>query len=343
MSFISNVLKSVGNIVGDPVVQTVADIASGGTTAPYFAVYDVATGNPTGAVANAIDAYSTGNFPGGGAQQPAAPIDTAGVVTGTGGDPGSFTSGAGTGTGDFTTSVSNSLIPSLGDGSAFFNPGTNFGDLSQGTTFGAGGSGLSLDGMSAGGMGYSASADPTQQNQSWWQQLNPFTSGTPTGGGGAPNGGIGKVSGALGIAGGLYGLYNGYQMQQLAKQMQNPYTSQYQQQLAQLMANPASYQNTPAYQSQYAAGLQGLQRQMASGGYGGTGAAPGAGGGSGNFSTAVQQYGQNLAQTGVTQQQTTLANLSAGNPYAVMAAQSGNNMTMQSLFGLGMGAKMMGG
>ena len=155
------------------------------------------------------------------------------------------------------------------------------------------------------------------------QSLQNMTSGIFPGGG-AGGGGLGLN---LGTAGSLYSMYQGHQM----GKMQDPNLSMYQSRLGNLVSNPASVVNTPGYQFNYDQGLQALSRSQAAGGFGGTGAAPGTGGGSGNFATAAQQYGQNYAMNSYNQQVSQLQGLAQPNLGPI---QAGSNMNLMGMMGL---------
>ena len=165
-----------------------------------------------------------------------------------------------------------------------------------------------------------AGMNPGATNPSLMSALGQLAS---TGGGAIGGGGIGLNAGT---AASLYSLYQGNQI----SKMQDPNLKNYQGQLANLVNNPASLVNTPGYQFQFGQGMQALGRQQAAQGYGGSGANPGTGGGSGNFATAAQQYGQNFAQSNYQQQLQNLAGLSQPNLTAV------NGGNMMNLLGIGM-------
>ena len=152
---------------------------------------------------------------------------------------------------------------------------------------------------------------------------------------------MGPVSGTMGVLGSLYQISNASALQKSAAKMIDPNTSQYQQQLQQLISNPSSITSTPGYQFQYDQGLQALSRSSAAAGQG-AGGTPGAGGGSGNFTTAAQQYGQNFASSQLQQQEALLQKLSQGNVGAVQAGAMANNSVGSSLGGLGIGASLLG-
>lgn len=169
-------------------------------------------------------------------------------------------------------------------------------------------------------------------------------------GGANGSSGFGPVSGGLSVANGVNSLYQSQQQRKLAAQMaQNPWAAQqgqYQQQLQQLMANPSSVTSLPGYQFQFNQGQQALARQSAAAGYGGTGANPGSGGGSGNFATAEQQYGQGFAQNSYNNQVQQLSGLSGvnqGNPAAAINSLGTSNVgTTQGLNTLAYGAQRLG-
>ncbi len=170
--------------------------------------------------------------------------------------------------------------------------------------------------------------------------------------GGGTAGSPGLVSGALGAFGGVNSIYQSEQLRKMLPQLlaqNDPFGSQrgqYQQQLQQLMANPSSVTSLPGYQFQFDQGQQALQRQMAAGGYGGTGAAPGTGGGSGNYGTALTQYGQGFAQNFYQQQLANLSGLSGANIQpgniagnAIAGTSAANQGTLGGLGALAYGAQ----
>lgn len=101
--------------------------------------------------------------------------------------------------------------------------------------------------------------------------------------GGNNAGGGGAFGNALSIGSGLYGLYNSEQQKRLAKQIMSrsdPFASSrgmYGDRLNALMGDPSSITSVPGY----AAGLQAVERRMASQGFNG----------SGNMITALSKYG----------------------------------------------------
>lgn len=173
------------------------------------------------------------------------------------------------------------------------------------------------------------SSSVADSGSSYLDQLKKFFQGRMTGGGSS---GLGLLSGGLGTLGGLQMLMAGRKLSSQANSMQDPNLGGYQKTLADTYANPTSYLNSPDYQATYAQGLQALQRQMAAGGYGGTGADPGSGGGSGNFATAAQSYGQNAAQQYLGNYRAGLQPLTQPNTNLLQLQGAG---TMQQIGGLG--------
>ena len=118
-----------------------------------------------------------------------------------------------------------------------------------------------------------------------------------------------KIAPALQIGGGLYGILQSLNLQrqaQILASQSDPFSSsrgQYATQLNNLMANPSSITSLPGYD----AGLQAVERSMASQGYSG----------SGNMMAALQQYGGQAYQ----QQVQTLEALSGANATPGAGAQ----------------------
>ena len=147
---------------------------------------------------------------------------------------------------------------------------------------------------------------------------------------GLANGGL---SGALSLGQGALGLYNASQASSQAKAAAAaadpfaPYRGQYAQQLSQLMADPSLLTKTPGYE----AGIQAVERSMASQGYGG----------SGNMAAALQQYGGNAYQ----QQVSTLAQLAGAQFNPANAQQIGQQgqQYSQGLTGQSLGTLAQGG
>lgn len=150
-------------------------------------------------------------------------------------------------------------------------------------------------------------------------------------------GGGGPLSTISNIGSGIYGMYQSNQMKQLAEEaarMQDPFgaqRAQYANKLSALYANPSSITGMPGYQ----AGLDAVERKMASQGYLG----------SGNMMTALHQYGGDFFDKEVAR----LSNLagaqfapSGGN--ALLAGNiAGNNLMGQSLASLGYGVRGLEG
>lgn len=112
---------------------------------------------------------------------------------------------------------------------------------------------------------------------------------------------------------------------------------QYAQQLQELIANPSSVQNLPGYQFNLDQGSTTVARQMAASGFLG----------SGNEATALEQYGQNYANSAYTTQAQLLSSLAGFNApayganatgstnAATSAGSSGFNQLGQALASLG--------
>lgn len=127
----------------------------------------------------------------------------------------------------------------------------------------------------------------------------------------------------VGVAGIGAGVYEASQADKLegqalglgatTQQKQNYYNYQ----LEQLMNNPGTFLNNPLFQSSLDQGLQGVQRSMASSGFGG----------SGNMAGALEQYGQSQASGQLLSQEQLLASLSgagaASSPASAISAGTG--------------------
>lgn len=141
-----------------------------------------------------------------------------------------------------------------------------------------------------------------------------------TAGGAGGFGGLGTMMGLSNLANAGVGMYQANQLQQ-ASQAADPwakYRAQYGDQLNALMQNPNQVQNIPGYQ----AGLQAVERSLASQGYQG----------SGNMMNALANYGGQFYQ----QQLQNLANLAGtGNVGTSLQGQfNASNMLGQSLGGI---------
>jgi hypothetical protein len=140
---------------------------------------------------------------------------------------------------------------------------------------------------------------------------------------------LGMIGGGLNIFSGLYGLNAAQQMQQMAKSSDPfaAYRPGYAAQLNQLTSNPSMITSMPGYK----AGLQAVERSMASQGYQG----------SGNMMAALQKYGGDFYNQQVNQ----LASLGGANISPSVAMQGmgmGNLLAGQSLASLGYGTRMLG-
>ena len=143
---------------------------------------------------------------------------------------------------------------------------------------------------------------------------------------------------AVGVAGIGAGVYEADKSQSLeeqalglgasTQQKQNYYNSQ----LVQLMNNPSSFLSGSIFQSSLNTGLSAVQRNMAAGGFGG----------SGNMAGALEQYGQSQASGQLLSQEQLLASLSgAGNassPAQAISAGTGASTASFNELGAVLGA-----
>lgn len=146
----------------------------------------------------------------------------------------------------------------------------------------------------------------------------------------------GPISNLLNIGSGIYGMMQSNKMMDLAQQaaqMQDPFgpqRPQYQAALANLYANPSSITSMPGYQ----AGLNAVERKMASQGYLG----------SGNMMAALSQYGGDFFDKEVAR----LSMLSGaqfaptGGNALLTGTQFGNDLASRSLATLGYGVRGLG-
>ncbi len=150
--------------------------------------------------------------------------------------------------------------------------------------------------------------------------------------GGALTAGTGMTSAQVSslLSGGLKALSLSQALGRMTQQANafGPYRSQYAQQLSQLEANPSTITNLPGY----SAGLQAVQRSLASQGYSG----------SGNMMAALQGYGEQFYNNQVQ----TLAGLAGANINPAIPANmltTGGNYAIGGLGMLSQGALGQGG
>lgn len=146
----------------------------------------------------------------------------------------------------------------------------------------------------------------------------------------------GFLSNIMNIGSGLHGMYQSNKMMDLAKQaaqMQDPFGAQrpqYQQKLSALYADPSSITTMPGYQ----AGLDAVERKMASQGYLG----------SGNMMAALQKYGGDFFDKEVAR----LSALSGaqfaptGGNALITGSQVGMDLASRALASLGYGVRGLG-
>jgi len=150
------------------------------------------------------------------------------------------------------------------------------------------------------------------------------------GGGGGGNSWLQNLAGGTSILSGLYGMYQANQLKQMAGNADPfaAYRPQYAQELAQLEADPSKIMQTPGYD----AGIQAVQRGMASRGYGG----------SGNEATALLKYGGDIYNQRV-MQLSGLAGANIGPGVGLQAFEGATQLAGQSLGSLGYGTTMLSG
>lgn len=168
-------------------------------------------------------------------------------------------------------------------------------------------------------------------------------SGVAGGGGVSPLGGFGPVSTALTLGSGVVGLRQAEAVRKAAEkagQRSDPfgqYRGQYAQQLSALTANPALIEQQPGYQYGLRQAEQGLTRQLARGGFMG----------SGQGLLAAADLPQRYATQYLNQEQARLAQLAGADirpdTSSYMQGEIGASQLMgQSLATLGYGASRMG-
>jgi hypothetical protein len=207
--------------------------------------------------------------------------------------------------------------------SAAIAPGANSGYAALDSSYSQGALGASDTGLSAQAQGYQALDESAQQGAQSVKDLDPWQSIKNT-----AKSIYSEAKGPYQIASGLYQMYNGEQMKGLAKSQIDPNTKQYQQQLAALQANPSSITSMPGYQFQLDQGKQALGRKLAAGGYGPS---------SGNYGTAMTQYGQDYASNFLNTQEAQLQKLAQGTPGALQYASQGNALLGGGLGSIGAG------
>lgn len=162
--------------------------------------------------------------------------------------------------------------------------------------------------------------------QDYWRKL---LQGMKAGKGATGTGGA--MRGYMGIGSGLYGLYQANQMKKLSQQAMDrsdpfgPERAQYAQRLRELYADPSGVQNLPGYK----AGLQAVERKMASQGYNN----------SGNMMLALHDYGGRAFDSEANRLGTLAgAGMQPDARAAIMARQGASDLTSRSLASMAFGA-----
>jgi len=233
----------------------------------------------------------------------------------------------GAGVGSDTTGIPSASSMGYGWGNALgslgnaMNLGSDMGQSwmpafgSQGATGASLGTGMEGQGMLT-----------SMENQgNWWDKFMSSMGGSSntSGMGGSGGGGMSSPMNMMRLLAGGLGIGQSLQMGNMAKQMDGmaPYRAQYASQLSGLMNDPSKITSMPGY----AAGMEAVQRGMASQGMMG----------SGNMATALQKYGGDFFNNQVNQ----LQGLASGNPQAQMMASMASMTGLQSSLGLLAGGK----
>jgi hypothetical protein len=144
----------------------------------------------------------------------------------------------------------------------------------------------------------------------------------------ASSGLFGGLKDLAGIGSSLYGIYQGIQQQNQASDALKasdpfgPYRAAYAEQLKALMDNPSSIMEDPGYKFQRDQGEQALVRNMAAGGYLG----------SGNLGVALTKYGEDYASNAYNARLSQLSTLAgAGISPNAGPALAANNMGIETM------------
>lgn len=168
--------------------------------------------------------------------------------------------------------------------------------------------------------------------------------GGGSGGGASGSGGSSLLQTLMSLGSGIYGMTQSNALENMAKAaigQSDPFGSQrpqYQQQLAALMQNPNAIFSDPGFKATLDQGSTAVARQMAAGGYNG----------SGNEAVALQQFGQGAAQNYLAQQEQILggfagAGISPNPAPGLSAFNAGINQASGALGSLGYGVTRAGG